>query len=117
MGYYHVPTDMAYQSGDLVFNVPLRALMAIDLWVHVHLADIGFGLFARGARFEKRISEDTFYKLKVISKALYEGRQLLECSELVKVGKNCVIDPRAIIHGPTTIGDNVIMTSSSMLGL
>ena len=56
-----------------------------------------------------------FYKLKVISKALYEGRQLLECSELVKVGKNCVIDPRAIIHGPTTIGDNVIINAGSVI--
>ena len=23
-----------------------------------------------------------------------KGRQILECSELVKVGKNCVIDPQ-----------------------
>jgi UDP-N-acetylglucosamine diphosphorylase / glucose-1-phosphate thymidylyltransferase / UDP-N-acetylgalactosamine diphosphorylase / glucosamine-1-phosphate N-acetyltransferase / galactosamine-1-phosphate N-acetyltransferase len=58
MGYYHVPTYMADQTGDLVFNVPLRALIAIDSWVHVHLADVVFGLFARGARFEKRLSED-----------------------------------------------------------
>lgn len=115
MGYYHVPTYMADHSGDLVFNVPLRALMSIDSWVHVHVADVVFGLFARGARFEKRIGEDTLYKLKVISKALYEGRQLLECSELVKIGKNCVIDPRAIIHGPTTIGDNVVINAGSVI--
>ena len=115
MGYYHVPTYMADQTGDLVFNVPLRALMAIDSWVHVHLADVVFGLFARGARFEKRLGEDTFYKMKVISKALYEGRQLLECSELVTVGKNCVIDPRAVIHGPTTIGDNVIINAGAVI--
>jgi carbonic anhydrase/acetyltransferase-like protein (isoleucine patch superfamily) len=115
MGYYHVPTYMADQSGDLVFNVPLRALMAIDSWVHVHLADVVFGLFARGARFEKRLSEDTLYKMKVISKALYEGRQLLECSELVTVGKNCVIDPHAVIHGPTTIGDNVIINAGAVI--
>ncbi len=115
MGYYHVPTYMADQTGDLVFNVPLRAFMAIDSWVHVHLADVVFGLFARGARFEKRISEDTFFKIRVISKALYEGRQLLECSELVKIGKNCVIDPRAVIHGPTTIGDNVIINAGTVI--
>ncbi|MGD8405666.1 MAG: DapH/DapD/GlmU-related protein [Anaerolineales bacterium] len=115
MGYYHVPTYMADQSGDLVFNVPLRALMAIDSWVHVHLVDVVFGLFARGARFEKRLNEDTFYKMKVIGKALYEGRQLLECSELVSVGKNCVIDPRAVIHGPTTIGDNVIINAGAVI--
>lgn len=115
MGYYHVPTYMAGQVGDLVFNVPLRAFMAIDSWVHVHLADVVFGLFARGARFEKRLKEDTRYKLKIISKALYEGRQLLECSELVRVGKNCVIDPRAVIHGPTTIGDNVTINAGAVI--
>lgn len=115
MGYYHVPTYMADQTGDLVFNVPIRALMAIDSWVHVHLADVVFGLFARGARFEKRLNEDTFYKMKVISKALYEGRQLLESSELVTIGKNCVIDPRAVIHGPTTIGDNVIINAGAVI--
>ena len=32
---------------------------------------------------------------------------MLECSELVRIGHNCVIDPHAVIHGPTTIGDNV----------
>lgn len=115
MGYYHVPTYMADQSGDLVFNVPLRALIAIDSWVHVHLADVVFGLFARGARFEKRLNEDTLYKIRVISKALYEGRQLLECSELVNVGKNCVIDPHAVIHGPTTIGDNVTINAGAVI--
>jgi len=115
MGYYHVPTYMADQTGDLTFNVPLKALMAIDSWVHLHLADIVFGQFARGARFEKRLSEDTLFKLRVISKALYEGRQVLECSELVKVGKNCVIDPSAIIHGPTTIGDNVHVDAGAVI--
>jgi len=115
MGYYHVPTYMADQTGDLVFNVPLRAFMAIDSWVHVHLADVVYGLFARGARFEKRLKEDTLYKIRIIGKALYEGRQLLECSELVKIGKNCVIDPRAVIHGPTTIGDNVTINAGAVI--
>jgi len=115
IGYYHVPTYMADQSGDLVFQVPLRSLMAIDSWVHVFVADIVFGLFGRGARFEKRLQEDLWFKLKILSKALYEGRQLLECSELVRVGKNCVIDPRAIIHGPTTIGDNVTINAGAVI--
>ena len=107
IGYYHVPTYMADKSGDLVFQVPLRAMLAIDSWVHIFIADMVFGLFARGARFEKRANEELAFKLKIIGKAIYEGRQVLECSEVVKVGKNCVIDPSAIIKGPTTIGDNV----------
>lgn len=115
IGYYHVPTYMATESGDLVYQVPLRALIAIDSWVHVFMADIVFGLFARGARFEDRLNKDLFFKLRLLAKAIYEGRQLLECSELVKIGKNCVIDPTAIIHGPTTIGDNVTINAGAVI--
>src|SRR5512146_758856 len=50
MGYYHVPTYMADQSGDLVFQVPLRSLVAIDSWVHIFIADVVFGLFGRTSR-------------------------------------------------------------------
>jgi len=112
IGYYHVPTYMADQSGDLVFQVPLRSLIAIDSWVHVFIADMVFGQFGHGARFEKRLNEDLGFKIGIIAKAIYEGRQVLECSELVKIGKNCVIDPSAIIHGPAIIGDNVTIKNS-----
>jgi carbonic anhydrase/acetyltransferase-like protein (isoleucine patch superfamily) len=115
IGYYHVPTYMADQSGDLVFQVPLRAFIAIDSWVHIFIADIVFGLFSRGARFEKRLDEDLAFKLGVLSRAIYEGCQVLECSELVRVGKNCTIDPHAIIHGPTTIGDNVTINAGAVI--
>ncbi|MCK7519780.1 MAG: hypothetical protein MZV64_19660 [Ignavibacteriales bacterium] len=46
---------------------------------------------------------------------MYEGRQVLECSKLVKIGKNCVIDPSAVIHGPTTIGDNVTINAGAVI--
>ena len=115
LGYYHVPTYMADQSGDLTFQVPLRTLIAIDSWVHIFIADVVFGLFSRGARVEKRLNEELGFKLKILSKAIYEGRQILECSELVKIGKNCSIDPHAIIHGPTTIGDNVTINAGAVI--
>src|SRR5512133_551318 len=115
MGYYHVPTYMADQSGDLTFQVPLRTLIAIDSWVHIFIADVVFGLFSRGARFEKRVNEDLAFKLGFLATALYEGRQLLECSTVVKVGKNCVIDPHATIHGPTSIGDNVHIDAGAVI--
>ncbi len=107
IGYYHVPTYMASESGDLVYQVPLRSLIAIDSWVHIFIADTVFGLFGRGARFEDRLNRDPFFKLGILAASLYEGKQVLECSKLVRVGRNCSIDPTAIIHGPTTIGDNV----------
>ncbi len=115
VGYYHVPTYMADQHGDLTFFVPQRALMAIDCWAHIFVADVVFGLFKRGNRVELQLNNDLAFKLKVISQAVFEGRQVLECSELVKVGKNCVIDPHAIIHGPTTIGDNVTIGAGAVI--
>ena len=75
VGYYHVPLYMAAAQGDLVYQVPLRSLIAIDSWVHIFVADEIFGLFGRGARFEERLNKDPFFKLKVFGRALYEGRQ------------------------------------------
>lgn len=115
IGYYHVPTYMADQSGDLVFQVPLRSMIAIDSWVHIFIADMVFGQFARGARYEKRANEELSFKLKILGKAVYEGRQVLECSEVVLVGKNCVIDPSVVIKGPTIIGDNVTINAGAVI--
>jgi carbonic anhydrase/acetyltransferase-like protein (isoleucine patch superfamily) len=114
-GYYHVPTYMAYEQGDLVFQVPKRALIAIDSWVHVQVADLVFGLLVRGARFMDRTERDPFFKLKVLTTAMYEGKQALDCSAFVKYGRNCTIDPSAIIHGPTTIGDNVTIGAGAVI--
>jgi carbonic anhydrase/acetyltransferase-like protein (isoleucine patch superfamily) len=114
IGYYHVPTYMAAQQGDLTFQVPLKSFIAVDSWVHIFIADIVFGLFARGARFEKHLNEVGF-KLRILASSLYEGKQLLESSQVVKVGENCVIDPTAIIHGPTTIGDNVTIGAGAVI--
>jgi carbonic anhydrase/acetyltransferase-like protein (isoleucine patch superfamily) len=115
VGYYHVPPYIAFGQEDMVFQVPIRSMIAIDSWVHIFIADVVFGLFKRGLRYEEHLKRDPFYKLHILSKALYEGKQVLECSELVKVGRNCTIDPRAVIHGPTTIGDNVTINAGAVI--
>ncbi len=115
VGYYHVPIYMAFEQGDLVFQVPRRGLLAIDSWVHIFIADVVFGVFSRGARFEDRLKDDPLFKLRILARAMYEGKQVLQSSELVKVGRNCVIDPHAVIHGPTTIGDNVTINAGSVV--
>jgi len=115
IGYYHVPTYMAADQGDLVYQVPLRSLIAIDSWLHIFIADMVFGLFGRGARFENRLNHEVFFKLGILASALYEGKQVLECSKVVQVGRNCVIDPTAVIHGPTTIGDNVTIGAGAVI--
>lgn len=115
VGYYHVPTYMATESGDLTFQVPLRSVIAIDSWVHIFIADVVFGLFTRGACFENRLDHDPFFKLKILAKSMFEGKQVLESSSVVNIGRNCVIDPSAIIHGPTTIGDNVTVGAGAVI--
>ena len=114
-GYYHVPTYMAYEQGDLVFQVPQRSLLAIDSWVHIFIADVVYGLFTRGAQFEQRLDEDILFKLGILATAMYEGKQVLDCSEVVKIGRNCTIDPSAVIHGPTTVGDNVTIGAGAVI--
>lgn len=106
IGYYHIPSYMAKEQGDLLFQVPARGLIAVDHWVHIFIADVVFGLFARIRRVEDRLANDVLFKLGILWRALYEQKQVLSCSELVKVGRDCVIDPTAMINGPTTIGDH-----------
>jgi carbonic anhydrase/acetyltransferase-like protein (isoleucine patch superfamily) len=115
IGYYHVPTYMATQQGDLTYQVPLKSFIAIDSWVHIFIADVVYGLFGRGARFEYQLDTDLKFKLQVLFNAMYEGKQLLESSKAVKIGNNCVIDPTAVIHGPTTIGDNVTVGAGAVI--
>lgn len=107
VGYYHVPSYMAPEQGDLVYWLPERAVCSIETWIHVLFANIVFGIFTIGNRFELRVNRSFGYKLKVLGRALLEKRQILSSSELVKIGRNCQIDPTAIIQGPTIIGDNV----------
>jgi len=115
IGFYRVPTYMSNEKGEIVFQVPLRGLLAIDSWVHVYICDAVYGLFGRGARFEDRLNNDLGYNLRVLARSLLEGRQVLQCSELVKIGKNCIIHPSAIISGPATIGDNCTIGAGAVI--
>jgi acetyltransferase-like isoleucine patch superfamily enzyme len=106
MGYYHVPTYMANERGDLGFDVPLKAFLSVEHWIHIFMANCPFGIFAHGARMEKSLDNFSMM-LKVLWRSLLERKQFLSSSTLVTVGKNTHIDPAAIIQGPTIIGDNV----------
>jgi carbonic anhydrase/acetyltransferase-like protein (isoleucine patch superfamily) len=115
LGYYHVPTYMASEQGDLIFYVPRRCLLAIDSWVHIFIADVVFGVFKYGARFEDRLNTEPLFKLGIMAQAMWEGKQVLECAKLVKIGRGCIIDPQAVIHGPTIIGDNVTVNAGAVI--
>jgi len=121
MGYYHVPAYMAPNHGDLTYQIPLRAFLSIEHWLHVFLANSPFGVFAWARRMEQEVEHSWRTKLNVSLRAFIERKHFLQCSALVKVGKNCSIDPTAIIQGPTVIGNNVhigagAVVVSSMIG-
>jgi carbonic anhydrase/acetyltransferase-like protein (isoleucine patch superfamily) len=114
-GYYHVPPYMATDYGDLLYQLPRRAFVLVENWVHLFVADILFGVFGRGANIEDRINEDWQFKLKILGRALWEYKQVRSCSEMVEVGDNVSIDPTATILGPTTIGDNVTIGAGAVI--
>ncbi len=115
IGYYHVPTYVANESGEVIYYVPLRAFLSIESWVHIFMANSPFGIFSRGAKMEHEVGKWQV-KVRVFLRSLLERKQFLSNSLLVRVGKNCQIDPSAIIQGPTLIGDNVTIGPGVMIG-
>ena len=114
-GYYQVPPYMATDFGDLVYQLPRKAFVMIESWVHLFIIDILFGVFANGAEEEDKIGRDWRYKVRILWKSLIEQKQVLRSSALVRIGKNCNIDPSAIIHGPAIIGDNVTVGAGAVI--
>ncbi|MBN1219552.1 MAG: multidrug transporter [Anaerolineae bacterium] len=119
IGYYRVPNYIDEQ-GDLVYQVPLRAFLSIENWIHIFIANGPFGIFAHGARIENLLEWDwspqniSMY-LKVLWRSLLERKQFLSSSALVSIGKNTQIDPTAVIQGPTIIGDNVVINPGAVI--
>ena len=107
MGYYHVPTHMSNEMGDLVYQVPSKAFCSIEHWVHTVTANVTFGVYANGARLDREIERSLGKNLRILWRSILERKQVLSSSEVVHIGRNCSIDPSVIIRGPTYIGDNV----------
>ncbi len=112
IGYYNVPDSMAnlkpggttLRDLDLTHLLTLRSCLSIDSWVHIYFANVILGVFSRGRRFEKRLTEHNLDALRLLFHAMLEQKQVLSCSRVVRVGEGTTIDPSAIIIGPTTIG-------------
>jgi carbonic anhydrase/acetyltransferase-like protein (isoleucine patch superfamily) len=81
--------------------------VSLDSWTHLFIVDILFGVFARGVITEEKVTDDWRTKLRILLRAVWEQRQVLDASPVVEIGQNCSIDPSAVIHGMTTIGNNV----------
>ena len=114
IGYYHVPTYMADRSGDLAYQIPQRAFLSIENWVHIFIANVPFGILARGARMEASL-DHPLSLLHILFRSLVERKQFLSSSAMVTVGENAHIDPTAIIQGPAVIGDNVVIEAGAVI--
>lgn len=106
-GYYHIPPYSASIAGDLVYQLPKKAFVVIESWVHIFIADILFGIFTYGVNIEDEVNTNWRIKTRILWRALIEQRPFLSTSSLVKIGKNSNIHPTAQITGPAIIGDNV----------
>ena len=114
MGYYRIPTYLASDKGEVVFYVPLKPFLSIENWVHLFIANSPFGILSRGARADKELYQ-LKNKLKLVVKAFLERKHVLSSSKLVHIGKNCAIDPTAVIQGPTVIGNNVTIEAGAVI--
>ncbi|HEC24142.1 MAG TPA: multidrug transporter [Chloroflexi bacterium] len=107
VGYYHIPTYMAGEDGELVWWLPERAVCAVDSWVHLLFINIVFGVFSMASRFEKRSAGDPLFRMRALWRSFIERKPLLGSSVYVRRGRNCSIDPTTIFQGPVVLGDNV----------
>ena len=113
LGIYNVPRYMV-DTGDFVYQAPLRAFLPICSWVHILLANTLCGPYSearRALKEQRRLS----FKLRVALHVILERKYYLRTRALVKVGKRCQIDPTAIIEGPTTIGNNVTIGAGAVI--
>lgn len=106
IGFYSVPDFMTMEQGSLTHYAPMRSYISVESWVHIYFASIIYGNFGRASRLDRDIEKSVFAKLKLLWHAILEQKQILSASGAVKIGKNCDIDPSAIIRGPCEIGDN-----------
>ena len=114
-GYYHVPTHMSTDQGDLTYHLPTKSFCSIEHWIHTITANIFFGVFSEGARLERDIERGALKQLKLLWHGMLERKQAGTSSGAVHIGRNCSIDPSAVIQGPTYIGDRVSIGAGSVI--
>jgi acetyltransferase-like isoleucine patch superfamily enzyme len=114
IGYYHVPTYMGDRSGDLAYQIPLRAFLSIENWVHIFIANTPFGIVAHGARMEEALKRPGPL-LRILFRSLAERKQFLSSSAMVQVGQDVHVDPTAVIQGPAIIGDHVVIEAGAVV--
>lgn len=115
IGFFTVPDFMTMQQGDLTHYAPMRSVISIESWVHVYFATIIYGNFGRAGRLDTLIDRSVFAQIRMLWQAVIEQKQILQSSAAVKIGKDCDIDPSAIITGPAEIGNRVTIGAGAVI--
>lgn len=117
IGFYSVPDFMSMEQDRLTHYPAERAIVSIESWVHVYFAAIICGNFARASRLDAEMDKSVFAQLKLLWHAVLQQKQVLsiEHDKVIKIGKNTVIHPTAIITGPAEIGDNCVIEAGAVI--
>ena len=113
LGYYQVPHYLV-ESGNFVTHVPIKAFIPIESWVAVMLTNSLFGVLGWARRLLKE-SHSPGVLLNILLRVLLERKNPRASSALVRIGRNCKIDPNVVIHGPTIIGNNVTINGGALI--
>lgn len=95
--------------------VPLRPFMCIESWVHLLFANLLCGIYSKGCNLDYLVRKSALVRLRMLIRAIMEGKRPLGCSKLVEIGKNCQIDPSAVILGPAKVGNDTIIGPGSVI--
>jgi UDP-N-acetylglucosamine diphosphorylase / glucose-1-phosphate thymidylyltransferase / UDP-N-acetylgalactosamine diphosphorylase / glucosamine-1-phosphate N-acetyltransferase / galactosamine-1-phosphate N-acetyltransferase len=115
IGFGAVPDFMTLEQDFLTHHAPQRAIISIESWVHVYFATIIYGNFGRAGRLDTEIERSVFAQLRLFWRGVLEQKQVLSSSASVKIGKDCDIDPSAIITGPAEIGDRCSIGAGAVI--
>jgi carbonic anhydrase/acetyltransferase-like protein (isoleucine patch superfamily) len=101
-----VPTSGKGHRKETYWSVPARAVVPVDSWVHVLLINVIMGLGGQIEAFNQAALQGNF-KSRARWRSFVERKPAEQTSMYVHVGRDCKIDPTAVIQGPVWIGDHV----------
>jgi len=88
--------------------VPRRYLLVIESWVHLLLANVLLGIYSEATSLDETVGNPWFRK-RLALRSFLERTSPISCSEMVRIGQDCRIDPTATLLGPTSVGDGSII--------
>jgi carbonic anhydrase/acetyltransferase-like protein (isoleucine patch superfamily) len=100
------PTTGKNPRRETFWAVPARAIVPVDSWVHLLLINVIMGLGGRIETFNQQAAQGSF-RSRASWRSLVERKPAEQTSVYTRIGRDCHIDPSAVVQGPVWIGDHV----------